>query len=95
MRKILLIIVAVLLLGCLIGCPFINRNISIEEKTDTILQVNDSDTLFFIVNEHQDTIDWYGHSKGVWISKKHYEQLRRIADTLEELGYRKGCLNDN
>ena len=94
MKKLLIVIVVILLFGYLISYSPIKIAKQSEKELDTLIQINNNDTMFFIVNKNYDTVDWYGHSKGVWISKKQYEQALDMADSLIKLGYRKGCINN-
>ena len=94
MKKFAILFFALLVLGCLYGSfPF---RLSVPKSTlDTLMTIwNDSDSMFFVVNEHHDTIDWWGYSQGVEVSKKQFEEIVRIADTLLILGYKKSNNKD-
>lgn len=95
MRKIIAILLILLCAGGLESCRD-SKLTSSKSSIDTIVSVQENgDSLFFVINEKNETIDWWGYSLGVKVSRQQYDSIRKIADTLQNLQTNKDSGTNN
>lgn len=95
MRKIIAILLILLCAGGLESCRD-SKLTSSKSPIDTIVSVQENgDSLFFVINEKNETIDWWGYSLGVKVNKQQYDSIRKIADTLQILQTNKDSGTNN
>ena len=95
MRKIIAILLILLCAGGLESCQD-SKLKSSKSPIDTIVSVQENgDSLFFVINEKNETIDWWGYSLGVKVNKQQYDSIRKIADTLQNLQTNKDSGTNN
>lgn len=85
MKKFISVVLVLICLGWIVNCSP-NGKSAYSSSQDTIINIwGDGDSMFFVVNENQDTIDWWGYSQGVRIGKKQFGEIKAVVDTLAKL----------
>lgn len=89
MRKIIWFAIFIVLLALSSGYIFEKERDERAMKVDTVVSVKSKrDTMFFVVNYIHDTIDWWGHYNGQFVSRKGMDcMLRRVDSLAFYLGY--------
>lgn len=94
MKKILIILPLIVLLIWLSDYSFEREKKTRQEKFDTIATTtynkytDSKDSVYYVVNYMNDTVDWWGYSNGIPTSKKQMELIKRQVDSMAyHLGY--------
>lgn len=85
MKKVMIIIMALLMLSFVIGIgrrPFYKQQ---EDHLDTLLFVsNSNDTMYFVINENGDTVDWFMYWDSMKLDRRAMDYLYHLPDSFRE-----------
>ena len=90
-----LIPIFILIVGILVFTPYKCITTSPEESLDTFSCVLESgDSFYYVLDINRDTVDWWYSNKGIKFTKQQYEIAVKTTDSLLQMGYKKGFIND-
>ena len=85
MKKVMIVIMVLLILSIVLGIgwrPFFQKQ---EEHLDTVLFIGEmNDSMYFVVNENHDTVDWFMYWDGVKLDRRAMDYLYHLPDSFRE-----------
>ena len=81
----MIVIMVLLILSIVLGIGWRSFFQKQEEHLDTVLFIGEmNDSMYFVVNENHDTVDWFMYWDGKKLDRNLCDYLYKLADSLKD-----------